>query len=223
MRPAALPLLTVVLMSGCANLTAVREFAQDTRQISAAFDPLLGQTIELEAEGEGIRATPSADWRVIRAGKEPDGPYGRPATDDAVFQLERKRIGSCAPSPKLWNSKGATPALILRQFLVEAAILGLLLTGTPLGLPALIGLLMLIGWRGLVYFWPHTIYEWHITEHGKQEVVIGELYDDELVPSARIRAMGVELPANVDEVLTRYLVKTGNREFVPLDFLFSLS
>ena len=46
MRPAALPLLTVVLMSGCANLTAVREFAQDTRQISAAFDPLLGQTIE---------------------------------------------------------------------------------------------------------------------------------------------------------------------------------
>lgn len=46
MRLAALPLLTVVLMSGCANLTAVREFAQDTRQISAAFDPLLGQTVE---------------------------------------------------------------------------------------------------------------------------------------------------------------------------------
>ena len=87
-----------------------------------------------------------------------------------------------------------------------------------LSLVAVIGLLMLIGWRGLVYFWPHTIYEWHITENGKQEVVIGELYDDELVPSARIRAMGVELPANVDEVLTRYLVKTGNREFVSLDF-----
>jgi phosphate transport system permease protein len=91
-----------------------------------------------------------------------------------------------------------------------------------LSLVAVIGLLMLIGWRGLVYFWPHTIYEWHITEHGKQEVVIGELYDDELVPSARIRAMGVELPANVDEVLTRYLVKTGNREFVSLDFRWML-
>lgn len=91
-----------------------------------------------------------------------------------------------------------------------------------LSLVAVIGLLMLIGWRGLVYFWPHTIYEWHITENGKQEVVIGELYDDELVPSARIRAMGVELPANVDEVLTRYLVKTGNREFVSLDFRWML-
>jgi len=91
-----------------------------------------------------------------------------------------------------------------------------------LSLVAVIGLLMLIGWRGLVYFWPHTIYEWHITENGKQEVVIGELYDDELVPSARVRAMGVELPANVGEVLTRYLVKTGNREFVSLDFRWML-
>ena len=91
-----------------------------------------------------------------------------------------------------------------------------------LSLVAVIGLLMLIGWRGLVYFWPHTIYEWQISENGKQEVIIGELYDEELVPSARIRATGVTLPDNVDEVLTRYLIKTGNREFVPLDFRWTL-
>lgn len=91
-----------------------------------------------------------------------------------------------------------------------------------LSLVAVIGLLMLIGWRGLVYFWPHTIYEWHVTDNGKPEVVIGELYDHELVPSARIQAMGVKLPSNVGEVLTRYLVKTGNREFVPLDFRWML-
>ena len=91
-----------------------------------------------------------------------------------------------------------------------------------LSLVAVIGLLMLIGWRGLVYFWPHTIYEWQISENGKQEVIIGELYDEELVPSARIRATGVTLPDNVDEVLTRYLIKTGNREFVPLDFRWIL-
>lgn len=59
-------------------------------------------------------------------------------------------------------------------------------------------------------------------ENGKQEVIIGELYDEELVPSARIRATGVTLPDNVDEVLTRYLIKTGNREFVPLDFRWTL-
>ena len=91
-----------------------------------------------------------------------------------------------------------------------------------LSLVAVIGLLMLIGWRGLVYFWPHTIYEWQISENGKQEVIIGELYDEELVPSSRIRATGVSLPENVGEVLNRYLVKTGNREFVPLDFRWIL-
>jgi len=91
-----------------------------------------------------------------------------------------------------------------------------------LSLVAVIGLLMLIGWRGLVYFWPHTIYEWHVTENGKQEIVIGELYDEELVPSARISAMGVQVPANVNEVLKRYLVKTGNRELVSLDFRWLL-
>ena len=28
-----------------------------------------------------------------------------------------------------------------------------------LSLVAVLGLLLLIGWRGLVYFWPHPIYE----------------------------------------------------------------
>jgi uncharacterized coiled-coil protein SlyX len=46
MRHVALSLLTVALLSGCANLTAVRGFAEDTRQISAAFDPLLVRTVE---------------------------------------------------------------------------------------------------------------------------------------------------------------------------------
>ena len=91
-----------------------------------------------------------------------------------------------------------------------------------LSLVAVIGLLMLIGWRGLVYFWPHTIYEWQISQNGQQEVIIGELYDEELVPSTRIRATGVQLPDNVGEVLNRYLVKTGNREFVSLDFRWIL-
>ncbi|MFB0974788.1 MAG: phosphate ABC transporter, permease protein PstA, partial [Tolumonas sp.] len=91
-----------------------------------------------------------------------------------------------------------------------------------LSLVAVIGLLMLIGWRGLVYFWPHTIYEWQISQNGQQEVIIGELYDQELVPSARIRATGVALPDDVGEVMNRYLVKTGNREFVPLDFRWIL-
>lgn len=46
MRRVGLVLLCVTLLSGCANLKAVRGFAEETRRISEAFDPMLGQTVE---------------------------------------------------------------------------------------------------------------------------------------------------------------------------------
>ncbi len=91
-----------------------------------------------------------------------------------------------------------------------------------LSLIAVIGLLVLIGWRGLVYFWPHTIYQWEINDNGQTHQLIGELHDSELVPTARLRATGLKLEGEEREVLERYLVKTGNREFVPLDFRWVL-
>lgn len=87
-----------------------------------------------------------------------------------------------------------------------------------LSLIAVIGLLVLIGMRGLVYFWPHTIYEWKVTHQNQAETVIGELYEQELVPAERLKGAGVILPANAPEMISRFLIKTGNREFVPLDF-----
>ena len=91
-----------------------------------------------------------------------------------------------------------------------------------LSLIAVVGLLLLIGWRGLVYFWPHTIYQWEIDNNGQTELLVGELHDSELVPTARLRATGLKLEGEEREVLERYLVKTGNREFVPLDFRWVL-
>ena len=92
-----------------------------------------------------------------------------------------------------------------------------------LSLIAVVGLLALIGWRGLVYFWPHTIYQWQVTApDGQVQTLIGEMHDTELVPTDRLRATGLKLEGEEREVLERYLVKTGNREFVPLDFRWVL-
>ncbi|WP_429193103.1 phosphate ABC transporter permease PstA [Aeromonas salmonicida] len=92
-----------------------------------------------------------------------------------------------------------------------------------LSLVAVLGLLLLIGWRGLIYFWPHPIYEWQIQDvSGNKSVLIGEINDSELVPVERLRAAGIPLEGEDREVLTRYLVKTGNREFVDLDFRWVL-
>ncbi|ENY70333.1 phosphate ABC transporter permease [Aeromonas diversa CDC 2478-85] len=92
-----------------------------------------------------------------------------------------------------------------------------------MSLIAVLGLLLLIGWRGLIYFWPHPIYQWQVQDQsGAQQSIIGELYDEELVPVERLRAAGLALAGEERESLTRYLVKTGNREFVDLDFRWVL-
>ncbi|MGY3871383.1 phosphate ABC transporter permease PstA [Aeromonas crassostreae] len=92
-----------------------------------------------------------------------------------------------------------------------------------LSLVAVLGLLLLIGWRGLVYFWPHPIYEWQVQgADGSKSVLIGEINDRELVPVERLRASGLALAGEDRTDLTRYLVKTGNREFVGLDFRWLL-
>lgn len=93
-----------------------------------------------------------------------------------------------------------------------------------MSLVAVVGLLLLIGWRGLVYFWPHPIYQWDVQgAGGNNQRIIGELYDQEQVPVERLRAAGHPLPSDEErEWLTRYLIKTGNREFVDLDFRWVL-
>ncbi|MFP2770986.1 phosphate ABC transporter permease PstA [Oceanisphaera sp. KMM 10153] len=92
-----------------------------------------------------------------------------------------------------------------------------------ISLVAVLGLLLLIGWRGLTFFWPHTIYEWQISSPaGERQAVIGEIHDREAVPLAQLRGAGLTLEGVTDDTLTRYLVKTGNREFVQLDFRWLL-
>ncbi|MCS3459285.1 phosphate ABC transporter permease PstA [Aeromonas sp. BIGb0445] len=92
-----------------------------------------------------------------------------------------------------------------------------------LSLVAVLGLLLLIGWRGLTYFWPHPIYEWQVQDaNGAKSTLIGEINDRELVPVEQLRASGLALAGEERKDLTRYLVKTGNREFVGLDFRWVL-
>ncbi|RCU49092.1 MULTISPECIES: phosphate ABC transporter permease PstA [Corallincola] len=92
-----------------------------------------------------------------------------------------------------------------------------------ISLVAVIGLLLLIAWRGLTFFWPATIYEFDLRQpNGEIATVIGEIHDQELVPASRLRQAGVKLEGYDEEFVTRYLVKTGNREFVELDFRWIL-
>lgn len=92
-----------------------------------------------------------------------------------------------------------------------------------ISLVSVLGLLLLIAWRGLIFFWPTDISEFEILQNGKTTTIIGEIYESEQVPVSRLKLNNVVLPPNLQqESLSRYLIKTGNREFVDLDFRWLL-
>ena len=94
--------------------------------------------------------------------------------------------------------------------------------GVSISLISVVGLLWLIASNGLSYFWPSSVYEFNLQdEHGKQSVVIGEIYDREQIPASQLAHTNIVLPAGT-ETVERFLIKTGNRELVSLDFRWLL-
>ncbi|CAH9054249.1 hypothetical protein PSECIP111951_01948 [Pseudoalteromonas holothuriae] len=92
-----------------------------------------------------------------------------------------------------------------------------------ISLISVLGLLAMIAWKGLSFFWPSQVVELHLNGSVSEQVVIGEIYDREQVPKSRLEAAGFDLSAYDSEFIERILVKTGNREYVELDFRWVLS
>ena len=94
--------------------------------------------------------------------------------------------------------------------------------GVSISLISVIGLLWLIASRGLSYFWPADLYQFDmVDEKGKPLTVIGEIYDREQIPASQLSHLDLNLDPE-EELVDRYLVKTGNRELVSLDFRWIL-
>ncbi|MGQ4276919.1 phosphate ABC transporter permease PstA [Pseudidiomarina sp. E22-M8] len=92
-----------------------------------------------------------------------------------------------------------------------------------ISLIAVLGLLILIGWRGLSFFWPAQIHEMDVRANdGSISTIIGEVYETETIPIERLQESGVALENFNEPTLDRWLLKIGNREYVPLDFSWVL-
>ncbi|MBQ4846510.1 phosphate ABC transporter permease PstA [Pseudoalteromonas sp. MMG013] len=92
-----------------------------------------------------------------------------------------------------------------------------------ISLISVLGLLAMIAWKGLSFFWPSEVVELELNGSVAKQTVIGEIYDREMVPKSRLEAAGYDLSAFDAEDIERILVKTGNREYVELDFRWVLS
>jgi len=74
-----------------------------------------------------------------------------------------------------------------------------------------VGLLGLIAVRGLSHFWPADVMEVSYTEPNQQvQMLMGEVIETEVVPAARLKRVGVDLPEG-QESAERILMKVGNR------------
>jgi phosphate transport system permease protein len=83
------------------------------------------------------------------------------------------------------------------------------------------GLLLLIAIRGLGHFWPATVWEYDYQNQDNSVVrLIGEVQDEETVLAQRLRSAGLVIEGDGD--VTRYLLKTGNRDVTGLDFRWIL-
>lgn len=81
-----------------------------------------------------------------------------------------------------------------------------------------VGLLSLIAVRGLGHFWPGSIIVTEYQIPGQEpRIVAGEIVESEEVPAARLKAAGLPIEDNEDEVV-RDLLKVGNRDIYGSDF-----
>ena len=89
-----------------------------------------------------------------------------------------------------------------------------------LNLVMVFGLLALIAFRGLGHFWPAEVVSFELQpENGEPRVLLGSVVDEEQVTAQRVRDTGVEVPDNI-ELVTRYLIKVGNRDVTGADFVW---
>jgi phosphate transport system permease protein len=86
-----------------------------------------------------------------------------------------------------------------------------------------VGLLLLIARNGLGHFWPATVWEiQYQAADGRSQKLLGEIRASEEIAVERLRDAGEPLETSAEEVVERYLLKTGNRDVSGLDFRWIL-
>ena len=77
-----------------------------------------------------------------------------------------------------------------------------------------VGLIMMITYKGMVHFWPHTVHTFELNTNGKVETIVGELHQQKMKEVMVDVGDGVKLKTEVPQ----YLMKVGNRDVYGVDF-----
>ena len=103
-------------------------------------------------------------------------------------------------NPWIWMTAGAVSVSLLMVF----------------------GVLALITMKGMVYFWPGDVLSaQYQMKDGRKTSLVGEVYEEELVPLQRLKDSGENMKTDAAFV-KRLLIKTGNRDILGSDFRWVL-
>jgi len=86
-----------------------------------------------------------------------------------------------------------------------------------IALVAVFGLLLLILFRGMSHFWPANVEAFHFENNQNAITIIAEVVESETVPVATLHNIE-NTHGDAHGNVTRYLVKTGNRDILGSDF-----
>ncbi len=86
-----------------------------------------------------------------------------------------------------------------------------------IALVAVFGLLLLILFRGMSHFWPANVEAFYYENNQNATTIIAEIVESETVPVASLHNIENAL-GDAQGNVTRYLVKTGNRDILGSDF-----
>ena len=90
-----------------------------------------------------------------------------------------------------------------------------------IALVAVFGLLLLILFRGMSHFWPANVEAFHYQNNENAVTIIAEIIESESVPLVSLHNIENSERGDVGDEhgnVTRYLVKTGNRDILGSDF-----
>lgn len=91
-----------------------------------------------------------------------------------------------------------------------------------ISLISVLGLLLLIGWKGLVYFWPTPVYQWQDKDGAR---LLGQVYQRDYVSLDHLSEQGRQWPQSIIDKgeVERLSIKVANRDLYPKDFISVLS
>ena len=94
------------------------------------------------------------------------------------------------------------------------------LTGgaVALSLLAFLLLITLLAWQGLRYFWPQPVELFTLKTTSGTSLLLGEVAGQQDISRQQLQESGQTLPDPLPEHVTRYLIKSGNRDFAAPDF-----